>query len=202
MADLLGGIPPLLNGINTIFGRSIIEARALASFVSNTFFLEKKTAWGIYLPAKPARPPLKQQAARLVLEVDGFLDFELQNASQVSGYRIEQGKFASYNKVDSPYSINCVLVKNGDEETLRKFLIDLDRISNDINLYDIVTPQQVYSNANVLQYSYRRNAQEGYNTLYIYLTFVQILSTPENRFSQTATQAGKPVESIGTQTAK
>ena len=200
---ILDGVPALLSGINNVFFVDLQLTKNIPNFISNQFILENAVQWGIYEPAKPPKPPLKQTQAKLVLEVDGFLDFELSNASQVAGYRIEEGKFASYNKVDSPYNANIVLVKNGDEETLRKFLLDLDQISNDIKLYDIVTPQQVYSNANVVQYSYRRTAQEGYNTLYIYLSFVQILSTLELQFSNaTKTTSGQAITNNGTVSAK
>ena len=194
--SILAGIPPLLNGINSVFGKAI-QVQALANFISKQFFLNKKVLWGIYLPSK------KKAQARLILEADGFLDFEIQNSSQVAGYRIEQGKFAHYNKVDSPYITSLVMVKTGDEETLRDFLLSLDTISNDICLYDIVTPEQVYSNANVLRYSYKRNAQEGFNTLYINLVFLQILSVSEAQFNKpTETVSGQRPESIGTQVAK
>lgn len=188
--SILAGIPPLLNGINAIFGKGI-QLQTLGNTITNIFGGDSKVAWGIYLNGK------------VVLEVDGFIDFELQNSSQIANYRIEAGQFASYNKVDSPFSINIAMVKNGDTNELDKFLSDLDRISNDIELYDIVTPQHVYNSANMLQYSYKRNAQEGYNTLYVFCTFMQILSTAEVALTKsTQTQAGQPIQSTGIQTAK
>lgn len=189
MSIVTDGIPPLLNGINKVFG-TIIDITALGNLL---FSLDSQVKWGIYLPPKP---PLKE--TKLVLEVDGFVEFELQNASQVASYRIEKGQFAAYNKVDSPYSINLVMIKNGTPEELTKFISELNDISNDIELYNIVTPNQVFTNANMLQYSYRQSASEGYNTLYVYCTFMQILSTAEIQFNnQTKTQSGQKPESVG-----
>lgn len=194
--SLLDGIPPILNGAVNLFGKAI-EIEALATAFKDIVF-GTQSRWGIYLPPKP---PIAKDT--LVLEVDGFLDFNVSNASQVAGYRIEQGQFASYNKVDSPYNINLTVIKNGTDVELTNFLSQIDTLSNDINLYKIVTPQQVYNNANILQYNYSRSADVGYNTLYVTITFVQILSTSETEFvKQTQTTSGQPLQSTGITSAK
>lgn len=181
------GIPDLLNGVNDVFG-NIIEANAIVNLVDN--FLGGVTPqWGIYLPGSGNQP---------TLAVDSFLDFSIQNASQVANYRIEKGQFASYNKVDTPYNLSVLAVKSGNNDEFNTFLGTLETISNDLKLYDIVTPSKVYSNANIESYAYRRNPEAGANILYVQINFVQIMITDETQFNQpTKTQAGQKVESIG-----
>lgn len=184
---ILDGVPPLLDGIATIFAKQA-QAVTLARVLSEAFFLNSSTGWGIY----------KKGTTDIALEFDGFIDFSIQNESQVANYAIEKGQFAAYNKVDSPYAITLIGVKNGTDTELSAFLRALDVISNDIKLYDIVTPEQTFSNSNMLNYSIRRNSQEGFKALYVYMTFVQILSTLEATTKvSTKTIAGQPVESTG-----
>lgn len=185
------GVPALLNGANAFVG-TFISAGALANQIAALFDGNKQSAWGIY----------EKGTNDIALEVDGFVDFTLSNASQIAGYRIEQGQFASYNKVDSPYGLSLVAVKTGTILELDDFLFKLDIISNDIKLYSILTPGQLYQNANMQQYAYRRSVEGGLNMLYVNMMFTQILSTDEAQFNvPTQSQAGQKIENNGTVTA-
>ena len=186
------GVPALLNGTNAFFG-TFISAGALVNQIAALFDGNKQSAWGLY----------ENGANEVALQVDGFVEFSLSNASQIAGYRIEKGQFASYNKVDSPYELSLVAVKRGTILELDDFLFKLDVISNDIKLYNILTPGQLYQNANMQQYAYRRSIEGGLNLLYVSMMFTQILSTDEAQFNvPTKTPAGQKIENNGTVTTQ
>lgn len=187
MALLPPGVPALLNGFNSFVG-TIIE---VGSVINQLFelFGDTQSSWGIY----------EKDLKTIALEFDGFVEFGVDNSSQIAGYRIEEGQFGSYNKVDSPYEIVLTGIKTGTINEIDAFLRKLDLISNDIKLYSIVTKGQIYNNANMLRYSYRRSPEAGFNILYITMVFVQIQSTDEVQFNvPTKTQSGQKVIDNGT----
>ena len=185
------GVPALFNGFNSFTGTIIEIDSALNQFFD--LFGQTHSAWGIY----------EKDLSSIALEFDGFVEFGIDNASQIAGYRIEEGQFASYNKVDSPYEIALTGVKTGSINEIDAFLRKLDLISNDIKLYSIVTKGQIYNNANMLRYSYRRSPEAGFNLIYVTMIFVQIQSTDEVQFNvPTKTQAGQKIVDNGTVATK
>lgn len=189
MALLPPGVPALFNGFNSFVGTIIEIDSVLNQFFD--LFGESQSAWGIY----------EKDLETIALEFDGFLEFGIDDGSQIANYRIEEGQFASYNKVDSPYEIVLTGVKTGTINEIDAFLRALKLISDDIKLYSIVTKGQIYNNANMLRYSYRRSPEAGYNMLYITMIFVQIQSTDEVQFNvPTKTQAGQKITDNGTVT--
>jgi hypothetical protein len=183
--SLPAGIPDLLEDINRPF-EYIIEAKAVANLALDWLGLNA-SQWGIY------------RNGVLALHVDGFSDFGVSNGSQIANYRIEQGAFSTYNKVDSPYDLRIGAIKTGTGDEVDVFLSELEKISNDIELYDIVTPEAIYSFANVERYSYRRTTEKGAHIIYAEITFKQIMNTTETAFSATPTKeiAGQPIVSGG-----
>lgn len=115
---------------------------------------------------------------------DTVLKFEYRNESRVSDYPVEQGAFASYNKVATPFEIRMTMVCAGpgyvqnviskvlgdnlpgigtNNNMQRKdFLASLqEMLANSSELYTIVTPDMVYNNAMLDHYDYRKEANNG-----------------------------------------
>jgi len=187
MALLPPGVPALLNGFNSFVG-TIIEVDSVINQLFELFG-DAQSSWGIY----------EKDLETIALEFDGFVEFGIDDASQIAGYRIEEGQFGSYNKVDSPFEIVLTGVKTGTINEIDAFLRKLKSISGDIKLYSVVTKGQIYSDVNMLRYSYRRSPEAGFNILYITMVFVQIQSTDEVQFNvPTKTQSGQKIVDNGT----
>ena len=169
------GIPALLNGAQIPF-QILTQARAIENLALDYFGL-LTPRYGIYLNGK------------LVLEVDGFIDLSTDNDSQIANYRIEKGSFASYNKVISPFQIKAVVAKEGASYEINDFLDELEKISNDLNLYDVVTKDITYSNCNLKSNGYRKESANGAYILYAELIFKEILLTEEAAFTQDPTKS-------------
>lgn len=100
-----------------------------------------------------------------VFEVDNMMDLGYTNASKVSTFPVEKGSFASYNKVRSPFKAKVRASVGGDQDRIAAFIIALDTVANDVNLYNIVTPEHTYLNANIEKISYKRSAKDGANLI-------------------------------------
>lgn len=126
---------------------------------------------------------LDAASASIVIRPDTVQKFEYRNESRISDYPVEQGSFASYNKVATPYDIRMTmicgglnLVKQGVQAlgindlvgTSRNqpmqrsaFLDRLQTMLDSLHLYDIVTPDKTYDNCNLVHYDYRRESRDG-----------------------------------------
>ena len=198
------GIPALLNLAALPF-ELLIEARAVLSLIIPL----NEQPYGIY-----------DSTGNIALSVDGFIELSVINDSQLANYRIEEGAFSTYNKVNTPAEYRMTVVKEVNDDTFygayatplaginRKvgtfgFLRLLDAISNDINLYSILTPDRTFMNCNLKRYDYQRNSENGTNILIIGLIFEEVMNTDEVVFNaqNTKTQSAKPIVSGGEVTA-
>lgn len=105
--------------------------------------------WGIFQGGAP------------VITVDTVLEMGMERDFEISDFPIEQGGFASYNKIARPYNGRIRVAVGGNTTSLSAFFTTLDAIVADLNLYQIVTPEYVYSNANVKHYDYHRKRRSG-----------------------------------------
>lgn len=152
------GPPPSLNGVIAL-GRL---ALALLS----------KPQWGVYLPAS-ATPPgtldadgtptvtVTSKPDTLVLHPDSIRRFNFNNEWDVSDFPIEQGSFASYNKVNNPFEIQLRMTKGGSLNDRKEFLQQLEDVAGSLRLYKILTPEKVYLNCNVTRYTINREEASG-----------------------------------------
>lgn len=125
---------------------SLLTADAY-SLVSRLF---GASGWGIYYLGVP------------VVLADTVVALELQKSWQVSSFPIENGGFESYNKVYVPYRGRLRFTKGGSETDRQLFLASIEAIASGTTLlYDIVTPEAVYTNVTITAYGYRRSASSG-----------------------------------------
>jgi hypothetical protein len=105
--------------------------------------------WGIFLDGEP------------VIVADSVIAFEYSQDFHISDYPIEQGAFASYNKVQRPGEVKFRFGTGGSLTDRQAFLQSINAVISDTNLYDIVTPEITYSNFNLTHQDYRRTGQSG-----------------------------------------
>lgn len=106
--------------------------------------------WGIF-----------NSANQPVLVADSVLNFDHRNEYRVSNFPVQQGAFASYNKVASPYEIVLRLVKSSDLEGRALFLQQLEAVSRTLDLYNIITPERIYEGVNMTRYEVTRRGSGG-----------------------------------------
>ncbi len=133
-----------------------------------------KPVWGIFLRANPAVP---------VLKADTVLTFEFHNSWRLSTFPQEQGAFQSYNKVSSPYQARATFSRSGTETERAQFLQTIEDISNSLTLYDIVTPERIYHDANIYDYNLVRRTESGVGLISVEILFEEVRVTATTMFS-------------------
>lgn len=139
--------------------------------------LTDKPVWGIF-----------DEDGAIVIQADSVLDFSYRGDARVSNFPVQDGTFASYNKVVNPYEAMIRLTKGGTEAERAEFLDTLEEIATGTDLYNVVTPERTYLSANVSMTGYRREANNGANLLIVDVMLTEIREVSP-QYSKTEVQA-------------
>lgn len=156
MIAQLPGVPPLpfYGAVSAI----VLDIQSIASFFTSD------PVWGVF-----------DENGNLVFEVDSVQDLRAEARSRISEFPVEEGEFASYNKVQEPDTVRLRLFKSTGGETARTaFLVLLDAAKKQTFKFSVVTPEKTYLNACIEDYSYRRDADSGANAIIADVSFKEI----------------------------
>lgn len=145
----LPGVPPLQNKI--IAAGALLAATGIAKLLNLL-----KPDWGIY----------NNDGVTKAIEPDNFLGIEYLNSQKISDYPIEKGGFASYNKVQNPFTATVRISKGGSESDRTKFIDTIEQLIKSLDLYVLVTPERAYFNMSIERFDYRRDSANG-STMYV-----------------------------------
>jgi hypothetical protein len=141
--------------------------------------------WGIFLNGDP------------VVIADNVLSMEFRQDFKISNYPVEQGAFASYNKVQMPMEVKFRFSAGGSSSNRSNMLNSIGAVIGDTNLYDVVTPDATYVNFNFTHQDYRRTAQEGAGLLSVDV-WVEEIRTASLVVSNTGTGTSTDATGAGT----
>lgn len=142
----------MANGLPSLPSSVTIRTAALGAVQGRLWqILKALPVWGVF----------DASGAPVALS-DAVEGFEYHNESPVSTAPVQAGSFTSYNKVDTPYNVAVRLVKGGSEKDRSDFLKALEAARASLTLYNVVTPERTYTNANIVSLDYRRTAEDGY----------------------------------------
>jgi len=141
-----------------------------------------ETRWGIFdSQGKPLGDPAKFTGLiGNALDAAGLGSTLSTNAveyskeTRVSDFPIEQGSFASYNKVEAPAAPTVTLCLTGSEKNRRTFLDAIDAACKSTDLYSVVTPEVTYIDYSVERYNYQRRNSKGATLLLVEITLKEI----------------------------
>lgn len=153
------GIPPLKNPGPA--GVATLAAPLISKFLNS---LAPK--WGIYKKKGEGYAP--------AIIVDSVLSIDYANSANILNYPVEEGAFASYNKVQNPRALSVVLTKGGTQKELAQFIADLETLQASLELFLIVTQGKAYQNVNIDRVEYRREATGGAGIVKAVIHFVEI----------------------------
>lgn len=125
-----------------------------------------------------------------VIVPDSHVRLGYSREKRVSDFPIEEGGFASYNKVSVPFEGRFLLSKGGSQADRTSFLTSIDDATNSLDLYSLVTPEITYDNVNVVHYDYDRSADHGVTLLSVEVWLRQIRVATGPSFSNTANPSG------------
>lgn len=164
----VAGVPALLRSATVPTPDAILSS--VTGSVSDSVL--GPVVWGIY-----------DEDGNKVLDPDTFLGIDYRNDSRVSNYPQEQGAFASYNKVETPFDCRVSMAIGSDKAARTAFLDTLEALRKGLDLLTIVTPEVSYPSANLTTYSYRRTATNGVSMLTVELDFTEVRVTATAEFS-------------------
>jgi hypothetical protein len=112
----------------------------------------------------------------LVVAADSVQDFGWRKENRIPNFPIQQGQFATYNRVGLPSETSIVMSKGGSLFDRTSFLQQIDAIvaQQNIELYTVRTPEKSYFNVSVTraELSRRGTANAYYFDVEVY--FIEI----------------------------
>lgn len=166
------GLPSLPASVSVFAGIALLIADEVAAFLG--LFPQE---WGIFLDGEP------------VVVSDNVLTMSYRSDWRISRYPQESGAFADYNKTAEPFVVKLRFSTGGTAANRQGLLQSIEAIAGDTNLYDVVTPENIYPSCNVTHYDYDREAQTA-GLLIVDVWLEQVRVAGDATFSNTKSPAG------------
>ena len=182
----LPGVPPVLRDPLAEVDPLRLAGQLLTCDLLGILNDALRPVWGIF-----------NKAGKRVISADTVTTLEYRGDSRVSDYPQEQGAFASYNKVQIPYEARVQLICGRLVPFRAKFLDQIEAAKQSTDLYKIVTPERVYTNANVVAYDTRREVKDGATLVKVNVHIEEIRVTAAAQFSNTQNPASANTASQG-----
>lgn len=191
------GVPPVSRLFDVASRAAIqaIDAGSLLSSVSALLgsFTDGGPQWGIF-----------DDGGQPVIDAEVVSCMNLRKDFRIADFPIEDGEFASYNKVRTPFDAPVTFVQAGTTDDRGGFLQQVDSICESLDLFTVVTPEFSYDSANIIGYEYRRSVQNGASMLTVEVFCREVRLVQPGQFSQTKTTdqaqdtAAQPAQDQGT----
>src|SRR6185312_851068 len=132
---------------------------------------------------------------QVIITADTVISLDFRKDWTVADYPLEQGAFTSYDKVENPSETRIGFWSGGSLANRQALLRSIKAVAGDFNLYDVVTPEETFTNMNITHYDYRRvDGKAGFVSVVVW--FQQIRVTVESATS-TAEPNGAPTVNDG-----
>jgi hypothetical protein len=180
------GVPPLLRAINQV---SQIQNTAvlLVADAIDVLTMFSSPSWGIF-----------SQNGTPVIIPDSVVDAGFRKEYRISDFPQEQGSFASYNKVETPFDAPWRLAKGGTDSDRTSFLNAIAQATASLNLYALVMPEVTYRWCNITRYAYQRSQRQGVTLLLVDIWLEEVRITGTTQYSSTAQPAAANPQNVGT----
>jgi hypothetical protein len=193
------GLPPFPNvaslpGVPQLARSLLIEALAppALGFAANPSVLWQATqsapVWGVF-----------DDNNNIVVNADSVSDFGWRKENRIPNFPIQQGQFATYNRVGLPGEQSITLTKGGSLSDRQNFLAQIDVIADqqNINLYTIRTPEKSYLNVSVTRAELSRRGKDNAYYFDVELYFIEIANiSAQYTATQANTNNGKPPSAV------
>lgn len=143
---------------------------------------------------------LIDSSGKSAIAFTSFDSLNVKSEGKVLTYPVEQGAFASYNKVQGPLGIKVTLGTWGEESLFGQILNKLEEYKQQAATLTVVTPARAYTNMTLQSYGYTRKQDNGAGMLLVDLDLVEVREVAVGVTTQvvavpkktTRKKAGKP----------
>lgn len=171
------GVPTLQNA-----GVTFNQVSTVVSDIAIIAGLFSGPQWGIF-----------DQNNNPVIVGDSVVSAEFTRDFNISKYPVEQGDFASYNKVKTPYGLKFTFTKGGSISDRANFLKTVQAAQASLTLYKGSIPELFYPNITIDHYDWRRTAKNGVTLLTVDVWCEEVRVAPPASFSSTPTTTVPPI---------
>lgn len=179
----LPGVPPLSSYIPQVISLVVLDALSL-------LLPGLGPPWGVFRNFLPVFVP------------DSFVTFDAKRDCPISDYPVENGGFLAYDKVQLPGDIRIRVTKGGSVIERQIFLLEVQAQMNTTDLYDIVTPEQVYFSYNFTHMDIARSFDHGVGLITIDLWLTEVRVTASSSFLNTLLPQNQSPQATGNQQAE
>lgn len=181
------GVPAVKRPSGISVSGVINQASLLVSDIQTVLNMFAAPQWGIF-----------DAGGALVIEPDTIRSVELRADASIADYPVEQGAFASYNKVQRPNAVRIVMSKGGAVSDRTDMLAAIETAKQSLSLYSAVTPEATYADMNVEHYNYARTESAGAGMLTVEIWLAEVRVTGESTFTAAQQPAGAANSNTGT----
>lgn len=101
-------------------------------------------------------------------------EMSVTNNTSIPSEPIEQGSWASYNRVIEPLEATAILVLEGEEADIQTALDALNELARNEKKLTFITPFASYENMMLVSFDYRRDGNAGFNVLRVNINLKEI----------------------------
>lgn len=135
--------------------------------------------WGLYT-----------QGGQPAATVDNVSSLEAMLEAQISDYPVENGGFASYNKVIRPYDIRLSMSRGGPVEDRQAFVKAIQDAWQSTELFNVITPEVVYLDVNVVGVRRLIESNRGVGLTMLDVALRKVRQTARLAFADTKEPSG------------
>lgn len=160
----LPGVPPLAR--SALAAVSTVQGLLAAAGTTLQFFKGKQPGplWGIF-----------DSSMTSVVTADSFLSFRNSKTTKLADFPIQDGGFASYDKVTIPYTASVRISRGGSVTDRADLYAQLDALIASLQLYQILTPEKTFLSVNLEGYEIvRESNKDAYFFTQVDLNFREI----------------------------
>lgn len=179
------GVPPLLRSAAQLLDTATLGYLGIGDALSQLIGAEP-IRWGVF-----------DESGGKIAPYDSVYAVGYQNESKISNYPLEQGAFASYNKVETPFDVRVTLHCGGSEDDRAQFMASLETARKSLRLFTVLTPEFTYKDVNFTGLDISRRREEGVNMIIANLIGVEVRQKANANYSAPKGDAGFDAQDLG-----
>jgi len=177
------GVPPLLRPPGFLSAGVSLDIGGLTLSAGLSFGPQ----WGIF-----------DQSGLLLLLPDNIVGFNFRVEALLSDYQQEQGAFATYNKVQTPFESGVRMSIGGPTFVRSIFVQTLMQLQKSLELVTVLSPEYSWPSANIIGFDENeRTAESGATLLTVNVKLREVRNQGTSQFTSTAAPSGANTTTTG-----